>query len=130
MQALHQYLQEHAQPADEQAQGPDVADLVFFKVQRTGGDPETLAALVRQTKGEFAEVDVFDGKEHSYIELGAWLGSQEAALLLMGLGSTMGLWQLLSPYSMLGDSITADVARNMAGYGLLTIVTNSEPVKH
>jgi hypothetical protein len=53
--------------------------MVFFEVSaRNGADAETFKALLRENKrGAFCDVDVLDGEEHSYIELGGWIGDKE-----------------------------------------------------
>lgn len=99
------------------------ADMCFFKV--TLRDIPATAALERlvraRASGEHA-VNVFDHNEHSFIELGAWLGSQELALRLMGLGALLGLWQLLTPKTVLGDNVTPAQIDDLAGRGMVTIV--------
>jgi hypothetical protein len=71
--------------------------------------------------GEFGEVNVFDGAEHGYIELGGWLGSQQDALMLIGLGTQLGLWTLLSPKTVLGDVVDSEMEQMLAGQGLISI---------
>lgn len=110
-------------------EGPEInpahsADLMFFKVHAApGADANELGLLVRaNVKGEFGDVSVFDGKEHSYLELGGWIGDQGLALQLMGLGNLLGLWDLLTPRTMLGDlGLSEESLMAMAGQGLLTI---------
>jgi hypothetical protein len=113
-----------APPNPEQHQPFDhTADLVFFEVSaRAGADAETLKTLVRENKqGEFCEVDVLDGQEHSYIELGGWIGDQGMALMLMGLGAVLGIWNLLTPKTLLGKDAPADLVNKMAGQGFLSV---------
>ena len=90
------------------------ADLVFFKV-RAIGDPKA-DELRPLLKG----IDLFDGKEHSYLEIGAWIGDQGLAMMLMGLGKLLGMWDLLTP-RMFGPSLPDELALQMAGQGYLTI---------
>jgi len=96
--------------------------MVFFEVAKVG-DPsaEHLIELVEAHHGEFNACAPLDGKDHSYIELGGWIGDQGLALQLMGLGVLLGLWNLLSPYTMLGECVTQDLAEKMAGSGFLSI---------
>lgn len=128
MSALSNFVREHAR-ATTAEEGS--ADLVFFKVAMIGNpDPTELRSLIRSHPGEYGDVDLFDGNEHSYLELGGWIGSQELALTLMGLGSLMKLWQLLTPKNMLGTHATPEVARTLAEKGLITIsAEKSEPVQ-
>ena len=59
-----------------------------------------------------------DGKEHSYMEIGGDIGDQGRALMAMGLGAILGLWNLLTP-AMLG--LDREMQLQMAGMGLLSI---------
>jgi len=107
-------------PEEQQPTG-HTADMVFFKVSAKAADAETLKELVRSHKGEFCSVDLFDGKEHNYIELGRWIGDQGTALQLMGLGSLLGLWKLLTPKTMLGPMCDEVLAQQMAGAGMVAV---------
>lgn len=137
MKSLYQFLQDHCvrgacqcdrcidapeNPQDKQPTGPHTADLIFFKVSATGNpNVEELTAAIKAHKGEYGEVDLFDGKEHSYLEIGGWIGDQGAAMMLMGLGAILGLWQLLTPRTVLGPSIPDDLVMQMAQAGMVTI---------
>ena len=120
MSKLTDFIWEHACANTATAQ--DGSDVIFFKVVAVK-DPvlDDLVAALREHKGEFCEVDVFDGKEHNYLELGGWLGSQDYALRLIGLGAEMGLWHLLTPKTMLGDLISDDIVQSMAGMGMIAL---------
>ena len=82
-------------PNDPQSKQPlgHTADLMFFKVAAVN-DPnrEDFISVVKSHRGDFAEVNLFDVNEHSYIEVGAWAGDQGMALMLMGLGTVLGVW--------------------------------------
>ena len=95
-------------------------DMVFFKVAADdSASLETLKELTEDNKeGNFCSVDPFDGKEHNYMELGAWIGDQGLALLYMVLGVSLGAFNLLSP-ALLG--VGGDLAMKMAGMGFLSI---------
>lgn len=95
------------------------ADVFFFPVA-SSGDPsaDTFRALTASHGGEFASVDPFDGKEHSYIELGGWIGDQGLALRYMGLGALLGVFQLLTPKML---PISAELQQQMAGMGMVSI---------
>jgi hypothetical protein len=129
MSKLHDYLQVHAQCLPREASGPAAVDVVHFKVVgASDADAETLRTLVANHVGEFAGVNVFDGDEHDYIELGAWLGSQRHALMLIGLGTQLGLWTLLSPKTMLGEHVDGELEQQLAGQGLISLQA-PRPVK-
>lgn len=109
---------------DSQPKG-HVADLVFFKVAaQNEPDVEKLKQLVANKAGEFCEVDLLDGKEHGYMEIGGWIGDQGLALTLMGLGSILGLWTLLTPKTVFGNLIDDDMQMQMAGSGMVSIKAN------
>jgi len=98
-----------------------MADLIFFKVSaKDSPDPEELKRLVLEHKEAFCNVSPFDGLEHNYMELGAWLGDQGLAMQFMGLCEILGLARILSP-RMLGVD-EASMLR-IAGMGYLTIIS-------
>ncbi len=105
-----------------QANGVDMV-LCFVAVVGEPDTAATLRRLVTEHKGEFADLIPFDGEEHSYIELGAWIGDQGLALRLMALGAKVGLWTLLTPITLLGKAISRADAVRMAGNGLVAITT-------
>ena len=103
------------------------ADMIFFKVSaRFGADAETFKALLRENKrGEYCTVDMLDGKEHNYIEVGGWLGDQGMALMLMGLGVILGVWNLLTPKTLMGDSVPDDLVKMVAGQGFIAVMAST-----
>lgn len=106
-------------PANKQPTG-HTANVVFFGVRNNGGNADELRRLVREHHGVFMECDLFDGIEHSYIEIGAWLGDQGMALVLAGYGAVLGLWQLNTPYNIL-PGVDEATAIELARRGLVTI---------
>ena len=122
MAELQQYITAFTEIASG-APAASCADLCFFKVVLRGApSAPMLERLIRDHgPGEHA-ANIFDHNEHSYLELGAWLGSQELALRLMGMGALLGLWQLLTPKTVLGDMATPELTEQLAGSGMLTIV--------
>lgn len=110
--------------------GGHTADLVFFKVRAVNAPyADVLTALVKGApygdSGDDA-MEVFDGKEHNYIELGAWLGDQGLALMLMGLGKLLGLWELLTPITVLKLDPSDPLVMQMAGAGMVSIRAKAE----
>lgn len=101
-------------------------DMVFFKVAFK--DEPTLEEFKRLTAeskhGDYAEVDPLDGKEHNYIELGAWIGDQGLAMLYMALGVHLGAFELFSP-ALLG--LSGPKALPFAGVGMLSIQAKPVP---
>lgn len=128
MKTLHEYLQAHCERGACQCgkcfDAPEghTADLAFFTVRAVGNpDVEELTAVIKAHRGEWGEVDLFDGKEHNYMEIGGWIGDQGEAMMLMGLGAILGLWRLMTPRSMLGADLPDDRVMQMAGMGMVAI---------
>ena len=108
-------------PEDEQPTG-HTADVYFFKVAVAEGadaDADVLTELIHSHQGSHAECNPLDGMEHSYIEVGAWIGDQGIALTLLGLGAVLGLWELLTPKSLPG--LPEGLMSQMAGAGFISI---------
>lgn len=107
-------------------------NMYFFDVSsRNNPTPEEFVALTQSHQGEFADVNPLDGKEHSYIELGGWIGDQGLAIQYMALGQLLGLWQTMTPAAILdvNDPEQKSLADQMAGMGMVSILPRPEPVK-
>jgi len=106
-------------PEDPEAHQPDghTTDMIFFKVSKIGGDKEEFTELI---KNQFPHW--LDGKEHNYLEMGADIGDQGLAMAAMGLGKLLGVWELITPETMMIDA-DAPLALEMAGAGFLIIQT-------
>lgn len=107
--------------------GPDkqlpghTADVFFFDVCAKGNpDADTLKSLAKSHRGEFANVDPFDGKEHSYIELGGWIGDQGLAMQFMGLCVVLGMGKVMHPVNVLELERDHPLAKQLAGMGMVT----------
>lgn len=95
-------------------------DVQFFKVAVVNDPtPEDLIKVAKEQKGEFGDCDPLDGKEHGYIELGGWLGSQDLALRFMALGTSLGVFTLFTPKMLKG--LPTDLQQMMAGRGMVTV---------
>lgn len=107
------------------------ADLVFFKVALAGVGitPNEFLELSRAHEGEFGPCDPCDGREHGYIELGGWLGDQGLALQYMGLGTLLGVFELLTPRTMLGLPDGDPLALRLARSGYVTVKVRSGAVR-
>lgn len=130
--ALADYVREHAirgacrcgkcvdAPSDPDKHQPNghTASVFYFDVSANGDpDPDTLRSLISSAReGYYADVDLFDGEEHGYIELGAWIGDQGLALTLIALGHLMGLWTVMHPGLL---PIPDDLKAHMAGSGMV-----------
>lgn len=98
------------------------ADLMFFKVaKKEGVAVEEFVRLSKAHPGDFGPCDPLDGKEHGYQELGAWIGDQGLALLYMGLGHLLGVFDLLTPRTMLPKELADEMGMQLAGQGMVTV---------
>ena len=127
LELLGDFVRNHALVSKEATDG-DI-DMVFFRVSVAGEpDAETLRELVRGCRvGYFANVDPWDGQEHSYLELGGWIGDQGLALSLMGLGHLLGLWKVMTPRML---DLPDDLVLRMAESGMVLILPHmsADPV--
>jgi hypothetical protein len=106
-------------------------DLQFFKValknRITDVDKEIIKndiiQLIKNHKGIYSDIDIFDGNEHNFVEIGRWIGNQGIALELMGMGELLGLWEVATPNRLAPDF--SEETRNMlAGAGYISIKYN------
>jgi hypothetical protein len=112
MTKLTDFILRHTKRGECQC-GKHTADLVFFKVAMINNpDAQTLVSLI--------PTELLDGKEHSYIEIGGILGDQGIALQLMGLGTLLGIWELVTPRKL---GFSEDIVMKLAGIGYVTVKT-------
>ena len=134
--SLGKYVMEHIERGEckcgrciDRGTKPDplahTADMIFFLAAKRGEPTvEEFERLTREHRGEFTDCDPLDGEEHGYLELGGWIGDQGMALQYMALGSLLGIFDLLTPRSVLGKSLTGideKFALEMAGLGYVTV---------
>ena len=103
-------------------------DVAMKEVDGEMPTKERFLELLKETRGAFGEVDMFDGEEHGYMELGGFFGDQQIALLAMGLGKLLGCWQLLTPKAILGKLIPEELQMQMAQQGMVTIKAEKQGV--
>jgi len=108
-------------PDELQPDSGHTADLTFFKVAKKG-NPEK-DEFEKLVKSEFPHW--LDGEEHSYLETGADIGDQGLALMAMGLGSILGVWDLLTPETLM-PFLDDDMKKQMAGTGYITIKSKKQ----
>jgi len=98
------------------------ADLIFFKValKKVITEEEMKTTFLELIKKE--QPHWLDGKEHNYLEMGANIGDQGVAMMAMGMGNLLGVWDLLTPESVL-PGIPDHLKMMMAGRGLISITT-------
>ena len=98
------------------------ADVIFFVVTlRDNPTREELLAEIKSYRGVKIDLDIFDGAEHSFMDLGIWLEQQGLALQLMGMGALLDLWELRTPYTIYGKSLSRKEALRIAQGGQITI---------
>lgn len=109
-------------------------DVQFFKVilknsRLTDVDKEVMKnnfiKLIKNHKGIYDEIDLFDGNEHNFVEIGGWIGSQGVALELMGMGELLGLWKVATP-NRLAPDFSAETRSMLAGAGYISIKYNGK----
>jgi hypothetical protein len=112
---------------------PDPTDhavnMVFFFAAMVE-DPDThvmptveqFKKLTAEHQGSWDEVNPFDGGEHNYLTLGGWMGDQGTALLYMAMGVRLGVFTLLTPWTMMPKVMSEETAQHMAGMGMVSIV--------
>jgi hypothetical protein len=115
-------------PSNPKQPTEHAVDMIFFKVAAiNGANADKLKELIAvNKKGEFCDIDLFDGNEHNYMEIGGWIGDQGIALMLMGLGTILGLWDLLTPVTILKMNSNDPVCQQMAGMGMIVIQNNGK----
>ena len=89
-------------------------DLTFFKLGLKG-EPD-----VQRFKELVAPLLLPRAEETSYITLGAEVGDQGTALRLIGLGHLLGVWQALTPDTLM-PFLAEDLKQQMAGMGMVSI---------
>jgi hypothetical protein len=103
--------------------GAGDVDIEFFgvKVIEEPSKEELLELVTNSKEGEFGtSFDLFDGEEHSYLNLGGWIGDQGLAMQLMALGKYLAIWDLMTPTTML-PMMPLELRQKMAGSGMITI---------
>ncbi len=109
-------------------------DVQFFKValKDNTSDKEIikneLIKLIKEHKGEFRDIDLFDGKEHNFIEIGGWIGDQGLALMLMGMGELVGIWKVATPNRIASD-FSEETRTMLAQAGYISITFRTENKK-
>jgi hypothetical protein len=125
MSDLTDFIHNHIVGAiNEPPKNPKIIDVYFYKIGITGDpDKDEFMHLIETFEGRFIDrVNLFDGKEHDFMELGAWLGSQMTALGFMAIGAYFELWDVLTPNNMLPASATQEIKDLLARSGFVAIV--------
>lgn len=103
--------------------GPHTVDMIMFKVAAKGEpSADEFRRLTREHQGYYAQLNVFDGAEHGYIELGGWIGDQGMALRYMALGAALGVFDLLTPRTILpAGTLPEEMIMQAAQNGFVTV---------
>lgn len=127
---LEEYVMLHAERGEckcgqciDKGDRPDptghTVDMFFFTVAAKGEpSADTLRELIRAHKGHHCDLDPLDGGEHSYLQVGGWIGDQGLAMMFMALGALVGLWEILTPNAL---PIDDELKKQMAGMGMVSI---------
>jgi hypothetical protein len=113
---------------DNRIETPDIIDTFFLRIRVINNpDVTEFKNLIANFEGEFIDdIDFFDNHEHSYIEIGAWIGSQHYALAFMAIGVYLGLWDILTPNNLLPPDTPYDLKQEAAGRGFVFIISKGE----
>ncbi len=121
---LHDLIREYTTQTEDGG-----VDVFFFRVklarELTAEEIEELKNLLGSYKGDFADVDLFDNEEHSYLEVGAWIGDQGMALRLLALGELLKFWRVMQPRML---PIPEELAKRMAGQGMVSLLPYEEEI--
>ena len=106
-------------PKDVQPEGHTI-DMEFFKVSlKNKPKAKVLHKLIEDNpSGAFADIDLFDGKDHNFMEINRWIGDKNNAIILMGMGDLLGLWEAFTPTKL---GVPPLLAKELAGQGLVFI---------
>lgn len=111
---------------------PHTVNMFFFDVCAVNNPlKEEFLALIAKHEGEFGTVmNPLEG-EHSYIEVGGWIGDQGLGMQFMALGKLLGVWGIMHPGMILNvnDPQQKVLAEQMAGMGMVSIVPASKTVE-
>lgn len=114
LEVTHVYAMQHVSEASDRWEKVD-CHFVVIGVDREAAQP--IEGVLRAILSEYPQPQRLAGGP-SYIEVGAAIGDQGAALQLFGLGEVLGLWKVITPSSM---GITGSEADDLAGRGFVMI---------
>lgn len=101
---------------DEVPEGCKVVDVIFFKAGFHEGKAKLHAHELADLCLDGENDDMWQAGP-SYIHVGAWMGDQRDALLLIALGHVAGLWECTTPRSTGFDD--EEQIRSLAGAGFV-----------
>ena len=95
----------------------ELVDVHFMQIAVNKEEAEKHREEFEILLSEYPEPDRLAGGP-SYLEVGAFIGSQEAAFRMFALGQALGLWTVMTPAKL---GITGPMADQMAGSGMVMI---------
>jgi len=114
-----------AMPHESQApQGLEKVDVVFMTIGVNKQQAEARKEELTDILNNYPEPERLAGGP-SYIEVGAAIGSQEAAFQLFAVGKVLGFWDVITPETM---GISGSQARELAGGGMIMISGYRKPL--
>lgn len=114
---------------EEKGSAPQV-DVYAFKVAfkpKEQIDKAEFERLIKEHEPEFGvKLNPYDGEEHGYIELGAWIGDQRDALVFIALSDHLGLAKALHPGNIM-PFLEKDLQNMLAGQGKICLMSGTLP---
>lgn len=111
------------------------ADIQFFKVTLKNSHcmshieknavKDNFIRFINNHKGVHKDIDIFDGKEHDFIEIGAWIGDNDMALMLMGMGELLDMWKVITP-DRVASEFSEETRRMLTDAGCILIKYNRQ----
>lgn len=108
-------------------------DVQFFKVALKNSDADkeiiknNFIQLIKNHQGIYKEIDLLDGEEYDFIDIGRWIGNQGIALTLMGMGELLGMWKVTTPNRVAPD-FSEETRDMLARAGFISIRYNGNKV--
>lgn len=99
-------------------------NMYFFDVCATNNPTkEEFITNINHFKNEFVDMNPLEG-EHSYIEVGEWIGDQGLGMQFMALGKILGCWKIMHPGIILdlNNPEQKTIADQMAKMGMVSII--------
>lgn len=130
--SLPGYVMAHTAVGVETIRPEDTVDMVFAKVAVVGQpDPAEFRALIDAHAPVWTgRLDLFDGAEHNWIEIGGWIGDQGLAIRFMAMLVALDLLYLLSPDTMIepAGAVSESDRQDLAHSGVLAVRTTPPEV--
>ncbi len=101
----------------EKQPGGHTINLIFFSLKaKDGVDKKVFEKMAKEEYPQW-----FDGNEHSYLQVGGEMGDQGIALMTIGLGHLLNVWDALTPDTI--PFLSDELKKQMAGLGYVSLKT-------